>query len=169
MEFVSLAEKKSLSFIYDVLGVEKSLKYKASYNFRFKVADGSYRLYNHQSLILTLDENNNFVKSLNIHTDISHLTSKNNYKCSLIGLAGESSFLNVDVEETPKHIKGKNFSKRETEIIRLIAKGLSTKEISEKLFISTDTVKFHRHNILQKSSCINATELIARGVSEGWI
>lgn len=169
IDFVSKAEKKALSYIYTILGPQKFLTYKASYNFRFKTTDGSYRLYNHQSLILTLDENNNFVKSLNIHTDISHLTSKNNYKCSLIGLKGESSFLNMEVEEDFNAIEKKMFSKREIEIILMISKGLTTKQISEQLFISIDTVKFHRSNILAKANCTNVAELIARSISEGWV
>jgi two-component system NarL family response regulator len=39
---------------------------------------------------------------------------------------------------------------RELEIINLIAKQMSNKQISEKLFISTQTVKNHIHNVLDK-------------------
>ena len=170
INFVSKAETKGLKYIYDELGAEKFLKYKCSYNFRFKTADGSYRLYNHQSLILTLDENNNFVKSLNIHTDISHITTDNNYKLSLIGLMGEPSFLNIDVmDESKNYGDEKMCSKREIEIIRLIAKGRSSKEIAQKLHISLDTVKTHRKRILEKTNCLNAAELIATSISKGWV
>jgi DNA-binding CsgD family transcriptional regulator len=61
------------------------------------------------------------------------------------------------------------FSKREIEIIRLISEGYETKEIMEQLFISEDTVKTHRKNILRKSGCKNSAELVARSLSEGWI
>jgi DNA-binding CsgD family transcriptional regulator len=153
-----------------VLGAEKFLRYKCSYNFRFRTADGSYRLYNHQSLILSLDENNNFIKSLNIHTDISHITRNNNYKLSLIGLKGEPSFLNIDVmDENKTQSDEKAFSKREIEIIRLIAQGRSSKEIAQKLHISLDTVKTHRKRILEKTNCANSAELIATSVSKGWV
>jgi DNA-binding CsgD family transcriptional regulator len=170
MDFVSKAEKKMLGYIYDTLGTEKFTRYKASYNFRFKKADGSYGLFNHQSLILTMDENNNFIKSLNIHTDISHLTDKNNYKVSLIGLMGEPSFLNMEVlDDRVKPALENSFSKREIEIISLIAAGYQTKEIAEKLNIALDTVKAHRKNILVKSGCKNMAELTAKSISEGWI
>lgn len=170
MDFVSKAENKALRYIYDVLGAEKFFRYKCSYNFRFKTADGSYRLYNHQSLILSLDENNNFVKSLNIHTDISHITHNNNYKLSLIGLKGEPGFLNIDVMDESK-IKSdeKAFSKREIEIISLIAQGRTSKEIAQKLHVSIDTVKTHRKRILEKTNCANVAELIATSVSKGWV
>ena len=170
MDFVSKAENKGLKFIYEELGAEKFLRYKCSYNFRFRAADGSYRLYNHQSLILTLDDNNNFVKSLNIHTDISHITHNNNYKLSLIGLKGEPSFLNIDVMEGNKaQADEKVFSKREIEIIRLISEGRTSKEIAQKLHISVDTVKSHRKRILDKTNCANVAELIATSVSKGWV
>lgn len=41
-------------------------------------------------------------------------------------------------------------SKRELEILELVAKGLTTKEITAKLFVSEATVKTHRYNIMRK-------------------
>ena len=42
------------------------------------------------------------------------------------------------------------FTSRERQVVNLIAKGLSNKEIAEKLHIATFTVKSHVHNILEK-------------------
>lgn len=170
MEFVSKAEKKVLTFMYDVLKPENFTRYKGAYNFRFKKADGSYGLFNHQSLVLTTDENGNFIKSLNIHTDISHITTKNNYKISLLGLMGEPSYVNIDVlDKKTKPSSGNFFSKRETEVVCLMAAGYQTKEIAQKLRISVDTVKTHRKKIFLKSGCKNMAELTARSTIEGWI
>lgn len=41
-------------------------------------------------------------------------------------------------------------TKREREIIVLIADGLSNKEIAQQLNIATHTVKSHLHNIMEK-------------------
>src|SRR5690554_4839952 len=76
------AEEIASAFMKNTVGIEKIKEYKFSYNFRFKTASGNYQLYNHQSLILTTDQNGNFGKSLNIHTDINHLTTTNNKKLS---------------------------------------------------------------------------------------
>lgn len=174
MDFVSQAEEKALRFIIGTIGAEKFTSYKGSYNFRLRTADGDYKLFNHQALLLSMDENFKFIKSLNIHTNISHLTKKNNYKFSLIGLAGEPSYLNLDVKEITIENGGDLsppivFTKREIEIIKLLADGHSTKTIAEKLFISHATAETHRKNILRKSGCKNSVKLISKSLSEGWI
>lgn len=51
-------------------------------------------------------------------------------------------------------------SLRETDVLNLIREGASNGEISAKLFISENTVKFHVRNILKKTGCSNRTELI---------
>jgi DNA-binding NarL/FixJ family response regulator len=43
-----------------------------------------------------------------------------------------------------------SLSSRETEIIHLIAEGMTNKEIAEKLFLSIHTIKTHRKNIIKK-------------------
>ena len=49
---------------------------------------------------------------------------------------------------------------REQEILKLIVKGQSNKEIAVKLFISTRTVDTHRNNIMRKLKVRNAAELV---------
>lgn len=167
--FVAKAEEQVHSYIL-AIGRDKVTRYKASYNFRFKVADGGYRLFNHQSLVLSVDDNGGIIRSINIHTDISHITDKNNHKWSAIGLAGEPSYLNMDVwDRTESDISSNRFSKRELEVMRMITEGHSTKEIAKKLYISAETVKAHRKRILEKAGCANMAELAARSISEGWI
>lgn len=51
-------------------------------------------------------------------------------------------------------------SKRELEIVSHLAKGLTTKEIAEKLFLSNHTVDTHRRNILRKSAVKNTAQLV---------
>lgn len=49
---------------------------------------------------------------------------------------------------------------REREIIKLICEGLSTKEVSEKLFVSFKTVDTHRNNIMRKLNLNNVVSLV---------
>ena len=53
-------------------------------------------------------------------------------------------------------------SKREMEILKLIAQGLSNKEISEKLFIALSSVKGHNQKIFAKLQVQRRTEAVAR-------
>lgn len=52
-----------------------------------------------------------------------------------------------------------NISKRESEIIELICKGMSNQEISDSLFISLQTVKDHIHRIFNKTGVKNRVQL----------
>lgn len=56
-------------------------------------------------------------------------------------------------EQGPTHPR---LSERESEIIRLTAQGKSIAEISDELFISVNTVKSHRKNIMRKLDVHNA-------------
>ncbi len=49
---------------------------------------------------------------------------------------------------------------REIEVLGLIMQGLTTQEIAEKLFISYETVRSHRKNILEKSGAKNTAALV---------
>jgi DNA-binding NarL/FixJ family response regulator len=57
----------------------------------------------------------------------------------------------------------------EIDIVRLIAEGLTTKEIACKKFISFHTVMTHRKNILRKLGVSNASELIMYAIKTGII
>ncbi|CAG1771625.1 partial Transcriptional regulatory protein LiaR, partial [uncultured bacterium] len=52
-------------------------------------------------------------------------------------------------------------TKREREVIVLIAEGLSNKEIASRLNLSTYTVKSHIHNILEKMALHSRLEIAA--------
>lgn len=53
-------------------------------------------------------------------------------------------------------------SKKETEVLGLISKGLTTNEIAAKLFVSSRTIETHRANILKKLEVKNTAELIKK-------
>ncbi len=64
---------------------------------------------------------------------------------------------------TKKYINNKpdaDISKREIEVLQLIAKGLTNQEISDKLFISLRTVEGHKTNLIQKTGSKNIVNLL---------
>jgi DNA-binding NarL/FixJ family response regulator len=62
-----------------------------------------------------------------------------------------------------------NLSSRETEVLKLLVKGLSNKEISATLFISTHTVVSHRKNISQKLNIRSVAGLTVYAMLNGLI
>ncbi len=61
------------------------------------------------------------------------------------------------------------FSRREKEVLELIAKGFTTKDIAKQLFISEKTVETHRSNLLAKLNVHNVASLIKAAVQYGYI
>ena len=60
-------------------------------------------------------------------------------------------------------------TRRESEILKLIADGFTNQEIAEKLFISSSTVDSHRKNMLIKFNAKNTAALIKTVISKGII
>ncbi len=60
-------------------------------------------------------------------------------------------------------------TQREQEILQLVAEGLSTKIIAERLIISPRTVETHRTNIMHKLNAVNSVELVRIALQYGLI
>ena len=58
---------------------------------------------------------------------------------------------------------------REREIVKLLPKGLTNKEMAETLFVADNTVKVHVKNILEKLQLRNRQQLAAYAVQEGLV
>ena len=89
------------------------------------------------------------------------------------------SAVSSQVVETLMKLQGKetkitdaryaSLTAREQEILRVLAEGLSTKEIAEKLFISPKTVENHRANIMNKLDLHSTLELVRYAAKLGLI
>lgn len=60
-------------------------------------------------------------------------------------------------------------TKRQMQCIKLIAEGLSSKEIAKRLDIAERTVKMHISIILHRLGFKNRTQLLVKAVKVGWI
>jgi NarL family two-component system response regulator LiaR len=67
------------------------------------------------------------------------------------------------MEEEPEH-----FSDRELDIIRLAAKGLTNKEIADRLHLSYRTVEGHMRDVFNKLGVGSRTEAVLHGLRRGW-
>jgi DNA-binding NarL/FixJ family response regulator len=64
---------------------------------------------------------------------------------------------------------GPTLSRREREVMQLVERGLSNKEIARELCLSVSTVKHHVHHILEKLALSRRTQAMCRAREEPWI
>lgn len=160
-------ENKVVEF-FSTLRSDQVTNYKIRYDYRIRKKNGDYIRILQQTVTLQFEGENQVVRTLVVHTDISHLKRDGLPVLSFIGLNGEPSYINVDVKElftTAKEI----ITKRERQILTLLVKGDDSKTIASKLDISKQTVDTHRKNLLKKTGCENTASLIAMAIKNGWV
>lgn len=160
-------ERKTADFVNN-LTIEQIPNYKFRSDFRIQKKNGEYIRILQQIIALHYTESDGIMKTFVVHTDISSLKKEGKPVVSFIGLQGEPSFVNIEIEKvfpTPSAF----LTSREEEILLQLVNGRETKEIASNLCISTDTVSTHRRNLLLKTNARNTSEMIAMSIQKGWI
>lgn len=91
---------------------------------------------------------------------------------SIRSVAKSKKYFGPEISEKMVNFMSENkvssqlLSNKENEVIQLIAKGLTTKEIASKLFVSTRTIETHRANILKKLEVKNTAALIKKATEK---
>lgn len=78
-------------------------------------------------------------------------------------------FLKQKMAEPEQNINEDILTKRELEVLCLIAEGMYNKEIAEKLFISEKTVKNHVSNIFKKIDVTDRTQAAVYAIKNGYV
>lgn len=119
-------------------------------------------------IVLSMHDDPSVVKEL-LKENIDGFVLKNDAHSSLLQaldkVTSGKKFFSDDISEIlVRQINSpsekSDLSPRETEIIKLIARDFSTKQIAEVLFISEKTVETHRKNILRKTDCSSVVGLV---------
>lgn len=158
--------ERAVSEFFNGISDEKMFRYKVQYDFRIRKADGHYIRVLNQIVILHHDVNN--VRTFVINTDITNFKKESTPMLSFVGMDGEPSFLNVDIKNIfkPTHSM---FTKREKDILKALASGMSSFEIGFALNISKFTVDSHRKNMLKKTEARSTNEIISIAFNNGWV
>ena len=77
-------------------------------------------------------------------------------------VAKGKTYLSDEVSQTLREKENVNIvlTRREKEVLELIAEGMTNNEIGQKLFISATTVDTHRKNLLAKTEAKNTASLV---------
>jgi DNA-binding NarL/FixJ family response regulator len=75
--------------------------------------------------------------------------------------------VSADFQRNDQELQRLGISKREYEVLELIAQGLSNQEIAEKLFVSLNTVKTHSSNLFMKLDARRRTQAVLRAKELG--
>jgi DNA-binding NarL/FixJ family response regulator len=81
--------------------------------------------------------------------------------------AGGKALSNESAEKLAYYVASRKLSERELEVLGLISKGKSNKEIGKLLFVTDNTVKMHVKNILSKLEASDRTQAVVIGIQRG--
>lgn len=137
--------------------VEDRKNYSISYDFHL-LDHGEKILVNHKLTPIFMTDEGKIWKALCV-VSLSSSTSAGNI---ILSKTGEDSFRELDLATGAWNIvdKGK-LTDRELQILRLHAQGLTISEISNRMFIAVDTVKFHRRKLFERLHVRNIAEALA--------
>lgn len=153
--FVMDTSRRAIEYLLEVPPAERK-DYKTVFEFRLRNREGKYIRFIQQLVNLELDLAGNMWLILilmdvnpNQQMDKQLLRSTVNMKTGrVVPFTGEA-------EE-----KQSQLTKREIEILGLIARGMVSKEIADELFISVSTVNNHRQRIIEKMDVANTSEAL---------
>jgi len=89
---------------------------------------------------------------------------KNCYSDDLLGY-----FTDKFIDKKPKDDDTIKLTRRELEVLNLVAQGLSNTEVADKLFISKRTVDGHKANLIQKTGSKNIVDLLIYSIKNNII
>jgi DNA-binding CsgD family transcriptional regulator/PAS domain-containing protein len=147
---------KLFQYLYSVpLKERKDLKF--AFNLRVKRDDGKYIHLLQETVFLDISTDGHPLCDFSTCTDISSHKKDNNLKLNIFKRKHNSfdQVFEFEVGEQPDLL-----TNRQIEILNLLSHGFTTNQIAQKLFLSIETVKIHRKNILARTGAKNSTEAV---------
>jgi DNA-binding NarL/FixJ family response regulator len=120
-------------------------------------------------VMISMHEEDEFIQEVTTLGAYGFLSKSTDSSLMLEDLVRISKGLKVFPKRAKKAAPTEHFSERELEILRLLAKGKNSFEIAEQLFITLNTVKTHRRNMLRKLKASNTSQLLKIGFDNNLI
>lgn len=151
LQYVLQSKQKALSMIKK-LSENEQKHHKLIYECRMKKANGTYQRIIHQYLVLEVDKKGELWLLLLLLDPVTGKETETPPRGMMI-MDCMTGTMKVSHNENC-------FTRREIEILKLLALGYESSRIAEKLFISKNTVDNHRRNILSKTQTENTTQAL---------
>jgi len=143
---------------YEKIPMEERKFYTISYDFHLKNQEGKTFLINQKLIPLFLTEDGKIWKAICI-VSLSNEHSSGNIR---IFKKGDNKIWKYDLDGDFWKSEGKiELSEREKEVLSFSMRGFTINEIAEAIFVSPDTVKFHRKKLFDKLGVNNISEAVA--------
>jgi DNA-binding CsgD family transcriptional regulator len=156
LTLLNIINEAGFDFFANLPGEEK-IHYSITYDFHLLNRDGKKTLINHKLTPLLLTSDKKMWKAMCI-VSISHHKSPGNI---FIYKQGSDEVWELDLKDKGWYKSEKpKLTKREIEVLRLHAQGLSINEIAEKVSVAPDTVKYYRRQIFDRLNVSTITEAL---------
>lgn len=99
-----------------------------------------------------------------LHPKVTHNLVNEYRRLASETTSNKGSYVQVEIRR-PLHL----LTRRECEVLQLLADGKSNRGIGEALYISEKTVKNHVSNILQKMNVNDRTQAVVVAIKNGWV
>ena len=154
--FVLDTKIKLFNFLTGLPPTERN-NYNLVFNFRMKNKEGAYCQYIQRQMVIESDNEGKPWLVMNINNLLSEQSTKLTLQRHLVNLkTGKFHLFNNELEDGATQL----FTEREKEVFALIAQGLDSMAIAEKLFISEHTVNNHRRHVLSKTHTANTIQAL---------
>ncbi|REH54894.1 regulatory LuxR family protein [Tenacibaculum gallaicum] len=142
---------------YEKIPIEERIYHSISYDFHLKNKEGKILLINQKLTPLFLTNEGKIWKAICI-ISISNEQNSGNIR---ISKKGENKIFRYDLKGDFWKVEEKiELSNREKEILRYSVRGFTINEMAETMYVSPDTVKFHRRKLFEKLEVANISEAI---------
>jgi len=147
---------------YEKIPVDERKLYVISYDFQLRDLQNKTILINHKLTPVFLTEEGRMWKAMCIVSLSSNLSSGN----VTVEKLHSNLLWKLDLATGSWEKQNKiNLTQREIEILRYYHRGLTIHETSEKIFVSMDTVKFHRRKLFEKLGVNHMNEALVYAIS----
>jgi DNA-binding CsgD family transcriptional regulator len=164
---------KNLQFLQDVTP-DKYEDLIFSYNYRVLNAKGEFISILQRSSFIPGKEKGHPIATIGAAFEITHFKTDTD----IIHTIEEVRFINARpyneiIYKRIYHASSNNgsvlLSKREIQILQQMALGLSSKQIADQLYLSTNTINNHRKNMLNRTGCKTSVELLKFAIEKGYL